>query len=105
MDKCHGYAQNENKVCDGLAVSHCLGSVFSQVAAGECVVLGAFLDVTHYKMSQYYEVFTVSLAAQKGEIKAVKARDELNDPMMSVVGNVSLSNVSHGKCQCQSAEM
>lgn len=71
--------------------------MFSQVAAGACVVLGAFLEVTHYKMLQYYEVFTVSLAAQKWEIKAVKAGDELNDPMMSVVGNVSLSNVSHGE--------
>ncbi|RLV88673.1 hypothetical protein DV515_00015409 [Chloebia gouldiae] len=33
---------------------------------------------------QYYEVFTVSMAAQKWEIKAVKAGDELNDPMRIV---------------------
>lgn len=32
-------------------------------------------------MLDYYEVFMVSLAAQKWEIKAVKAGDERNDPM------------------------
>lgn len=35
-------------------------------------------------MLVYYEVFTVSLAAQKWEIKAVKAGDELNDPIRIV---------------------
>lgn len=38
------------------------------------------MNFTQYKMLEYCEVFAVSLAAQKWEIRAVKARDELNDP-------------------------